>query len=134
MISLLFLASAWGGQRRKGQVLFRSGLLIGIALTLFAGSQWLLPSLVLLVAVGVFVTTFQTVNNTLIQSLIPDELRGRITSFREMAMGTGAPLGSLIIGALAYRSGAPMATAVFGMLCLITVAIAAFFLPKMREL
>lgn len=134
MVSLLSLASVWGARRRKGQVLFRSGLLTGAALALFAGSQWLLPSLVLLAAVGAFVTTFQTVNNTLIQSLIPDELRGRVTSLREMAMGTGAPLGSLLIGMLAEHSGAPLATAAFGLLCLVMVTTAALLLPKVRRL
>lgn len=134
MVSLLSLASARGAGRRKGRVLFRSGLFLGVALALFAGSRWLLPSLVLLAAVGAFVTTFQTVNNTLIQSLIPDELRGRVTSMREMAMGIGAPVGSLLIGVLADRSGAPPATAVFGLMCLVVVTIAARSLPKVRRL
>lgn len=49
--------------------------------------------------------------NSLIQTLVPDEVRGRVLSWHTMAYFGGSPLGSLLVGSLAYSMGTPMALA-----------------------
>jgi MFS family permease len=133
MVSLLILAYL-GNFKQQGRMLFVAGIFLGITITLFSGSHWFLISSVLLVITGSFNTTFYTVNNTLIQGLVPDELRGRVMSLREMAMGTGAPIGGLLIGFMANHTSVTLATAIFGLACTLVVFVLAQLLPEVRKL
>ena len=57
-------------------------------------------------------------SNTLIQSLIPDAMRGRVMSLYAMMFMGMAPLGALLAGTLAARIGAPATVAAGGAICL----------------
>ena len=57
-------------------------------------------------------------SNTLIQTLVPEDKRGRVMSYFVMAMFGAAPFGSLLAGALAHRIGAPNTVFVTGAFCL----------------
>ena len=80
-----------------------------ISLVAFALSRNFLLSTVLLVPVGFCMMLQMSSSNTLIQAMVPDELRGRVMSvYSMMFMGMG-PFGALIAGAIADRLGAPLA-------------------------
>lgn len=80
-------------------------------LALFSQSKNLPLSMALLAAAGFCTMTLMTATNTLIQSMSPETVRGRIMSFYTMIfMGIG-PLGSLAVGWLADWAGAPTALA-----------------------
>jgi MFS family permease len=53
--------------------------------------------------------------NTLIQSMVPDRLRGRVMSVYSMMMMGMAPLGALLAGAISERLGAPVTVAIGGL-------------------
>jgi MFS family permease len=73
---------------------------------------WL--SVLLLLPVGYFIMLQMACNNTLIQALVPDALRGRVMALYSMMFMGMAPFGALLGGALADRMGAPIAVAVGG--------------------
>jgi MFS family permease len=132
LLATLSLA-ALTGFRHKGWLLFLAGMTMGVALIGFSLSSWFLLSLFLLAIVGGMNTAFTTTNNTLIQTFVPDEVRGRVMSLREVAFGLGPSLG-LVAGVFAERSGAPLAVGAVGFFCVVIVLSLAFRLPKVRRL
>jgi MFS family permease len=87
----------------------------GVSLILFSFSKWFFLSVILLVPVGYSVMLQMSSSNTLIQAMVPDNLRGRaMAAYTMMFMGM-APMGSLFAGGLAARIGAPWTVAIGGM-------------------
>jgi MFS family permease len=104
----------------------------GISLMLFAMSKSFWLSVSLLLPVGYFIMLQMASSNTLIQVMVPDELRGRVMALYSMMFMGMAPLGALLGGALSDRLGAPMTVALGG---IASVAGAWWFgvqLPKIR--
>ena len=104
----------------------------GVSLMLFAASKLFWLSVVLLLPVGYFIMLQMASSNTLIQVMVPDELRGRAMAVYSMMFMGMAPLGALLGGALSDRLGAPITVAMGG---LAAVAGAWWFrmqLPKIR--
>lgn len=98
------------GQARFGVMLF-SGLGFAAMLGLFALSPWFWVAVALALVGYTLSAIFQTLNNSAIQLLTPDAMRGRISSF--MMMSVSLPLlGTLPVGALADRIGAPAAVSI----------------------
>jgi MFS family permease len=71
-------------------------------------------------------------SNTVIQTIVEDEKRGRVMSFYTMAFLGTVPLGSLIAGSLSSRIGAPNTLIVGGICCIIGGALFARALPVLR--
>ncbi|MEZ5314191.1 MAG: MFS transporter [Thermoanaerobaculia bacterium] len=91
-------------------------------------------SAALLVPVGFFMMSEMASSNTLIQSLTPDAMRGRVMSVYAMMFMQGmAPLGALLAGSLATQIGAPATVAAGGAVCLVGAAIFARRLPHLRD-
>jgi MFS family permease len=104
----------------------------GAMLAAFALSKSFLLSAILLVPVGGAMMVQMASSNTLIQSMVPDELRGRVMSvYSMMFMGMG-PLGSLLAGSAAQHVGAPAAVAAGGVLTIMAAVIFALRLPNLR--
>jgi MFS family permease len=70
--------------------------------------------------------------NTLLQTLVDDDMRGRIMSLYAMAIGGMMPLGSLLAGTVAGWIGAPWTVFAGGSVCLIGAVLFARELPKLR--
>ena len=132
VISLIALAPL-GDYRHKGWLLFSTGMALGLSQASYGASPWLFPSLGLVVIMGGTRTAFMAVNATLIQSNIPDEVRGRVMSLREIAMGLG-PVGGITAGAIAQYAGAPVAMMTMGGLFFLTALIVALASPNLRRM
>jgi MFS family permease len=105
----------------------------GLALIFFSFSkQWVLSAL-LLVPVGFSVMTQMAATNTLIQSMVPDRLRGRTMAIYSMMFLGMAPFGSLLSGALADHIGAPRTVALGGALAILGALAFARHLPRLRN-
>lgn len=103
---------AWAGETdRKLRLMMASLLAFAATLFLFALSPWFLLALPLVLIADVFANVFNTTNGTIIQMLIPDEVRGRVMSLMMMTFGL-TPLGTLPVSALAEAFGAPVAVAI----------------------
>ena len=92
----------------------------GIGLAVFSRMTWLPASVSVLVFVAACGSVFGTVNNTLLQSIVDDEYRGRVMSIHQMGWGASA-IGGLLMGFLAQTVDAPFALTVSG---LVTASVA----------
>ena len=95
-----------------------SAAIFGAGLVLFGLSHNLLLSLLLMTVVGFGMMQGMAASNTVVQTLVPEDKRGRVMSFYTMAFVGMAPFGSLLAGSLAHRFGAPHAIIVTGSFCL----------------
>ena len=100
-----------------GRVVASSVAALGSLLILFALSRNLIVSTLLLVPVGFSLMLQMSASNTLVQTMVPDRMRGRLMSFYAMSLMGMAPFGSLLAGAVASRIGAPGMVAAGGALC-----------------
>ncbi len=104
----------------------------GVSLILFAFSRSFWLSVVLLVPAGYSVMLQTACSNTLIQTLVPDKLRGRMMGLYSMMFMGMAPLGALGAGVAADVLGAPITVAIGGVLCVLGATVFARFLPQFR--
>jgi MFS family permease len=107
--------------------------LFGASLIGFALSHVLWLSLLILTVTGFGMMQQMASSNTILQTIVEDEKRGRVMAFYSMAFLGMSPFGSLLAGALAARIGAPE-TVLFG--GMVTVAGSLWFarrLPLIRE-
>src|SRR4051812_40197670 len=104
----------------------------GISLLLFASSTALWLSAVALVPVGFCMMLQMASSNTLIQSMAPDALRGRVMAIYSMMFMGMAPFGALLAGTLADRIGAPATVAGGGAVCVVGALVFAARLPALR--
>ena len=86
----------------------------GISLIAFSFSKIFWLSAAMLIPVGFFIMLQMACSNTLIQSMVPDALRGRVMAVYSMMFMGMAPFGALLGGAMADRLGAPIAVATGG--------------------
>jgi MFS family permease len=104
----------------------------GLFLILFSFSRWYVPSVLLLVPIGFSLMTQMGATNTLVQSMVPDRLRGRTMAVYSMMFMGMSPLGSILAGAAADRIGAPLTVALGGVLAIGAAIAFARHLPKIR--
>jgi MFS family permease len=108
--------------------------LFGAGLIGFALSQQLWLSLPLLALVGFAFMVQMASSNTVLQTIVEEDKRGRVMSFYTMAFIGMAPWGSLLAGALADRIGAPRTLVVGGLACIAGSLLFARGLPRLRAL
>lgn len=131
LAAALTLASRKGIKGLGRWVAFSSaGFGASIILFSFSRSFWL--SAVLLVPVGFSMMLQMASSNTLVQSLVPDALRGRVMAVYSMMFMGMAPFGALLAGALASRIGAPRTVAIGGVVCILGAIGFALRLPALR--
>jgi MFS family permease len=104
----------------------------GTALLAFSFSRSFWLSTVILVPVGFSIMLEMGASNTLIQSMTPDRLRGRVMAVYSMMFMGMAPVGSLLAGAAADRFGAPATVAAAGMVCCAAAVVCRILLPQVR--
>src|SRR5215472_10714808 len=104
----------------------------GIALLLFSFSRLLWLSALLLVPAGFAMMLQMSSSNTLIQSMVPDRLRGRVMSVYAMTFMGMAPLGALLAGSLAHKLGPTWTVAIGGGISVIGAIIFGLKLPSSR--
>lgn len=104
----------------------------GIGLAVFSMSRIFWLSAVILAPVGFSMMIEMGSSNTLIQSMVPDRLRGRVMSVYSMMFMGMAPIGSLLAGAAADRIGAPWTVAAGGIVCTLAAGVFAMRLPGIR--
>jgi len=104
----------------------------GVCLIGFAVSRTLWLSALLLVPAGFCMMMEMASSNTLIQSMVPDRLRGRVMAVYSMMFMGMAPLGALMAGFLATRLGAPATVAAGGVVCIAGGLVFGAGLPQLR--
>jgi MFS family permease len=104
----------------------------GVSLILFAVSRSFWLSAALLIPVGYTMMLQMAASNTLIQSMVPDELRGRVMAAYSMMFMGMAPFGALLAGSVAEKTSAPLTVALGGVIGLVGAAAFGVKLPSLR--
>jgi MFS family permease len=104
----------------------------GTSLMLFSLSRNFWFSTLLLLPVGFSMMVQMASSNTLIQSMVPDRLRGRVMALYSMMFLGMAPFGALLSGILANLMGAPWTVALGGAVCIAGAVVFRSHLPKIR--
>ena len=104
----------------------------GVSIFLFSFSRMFWLSALLLLPAGYSMMLQMACSNTLIQTMVPDQLRGRVMALYSMMFMGMAPFGALFGGALAQRAGAPITVAVGGVACMMGALWFARELPELR--
>ncbi len=127
-----FMVASLGNFRSRGMLNMGSIILVTVTLFFFGLSSRLALSLVIIGVLGFFNTSFRLANNALVQSRVPDVLRGRVTSIYAMDHGF-QPVGSLLLGLLASSEvlGPQRAVALAG---LVAIAVTVFIGLRFRSL
>ena len=107
--------------------------LAGAALVVFSFSKTLWLALPALYVVGMASMLVAASTNTVLQSIVPDDLRGRVASLYVMSFLGVSPLGALASGAVAERAGPPATLAACGILALVAAAVYASQYPAIRR-
>ncbi len=131
VIAALLLASL-GGFRRKGLLLLFALLALGTSLILFSQMTELPFALVTLVGVGGAQVFYAATTNTMLQIIVPDELRGRVISIYMLDQGL-SPAGALLAGVSTHFIGAPTTTALMGLLVICLAGAVAWRMPMLRR-
>jgi MFS family permease len=97
----------------------------------FSRSLWL--SMLLMVVTGLGFMVQMAASNTVLQTIVDEDKRGRVMSFYTMAFMGTAPFGSLLAGSVAERIGAPLTLMFGGLGCIVGAAWFALSLPRLRR-
>ena len=114
-----------------GRIIPLSAGIFGFGLVAFSLSRLFLLSLALMVITGIGMMLQMASSNTILQTIVDDNKRGRVMSFYTMAFVGTVPFGSLLAGGLTPILGAPNTLIIGGVFC---ISGALFFACKLPEL
>jgi MFS family permease len=126
-----FLASLKAGANLKG-ILLVNTIVLGIGLILFSHLRYFPLAMVFAVLCGFGTTSQTTICNTVIQTESHPAMRGRVISYFAMSVFGMLPLGSLLIGTVSERLGAPNTILCEGIIALLIAGLFAKFLRKKK--
>ena len=133
VIAVLTLASLGHRIKRQGLLLVGSIVILGFFLIVFSQLTSLPLALVTLVIAGAFQMFFLASTATMLQLVVPDELRGRVMSLYMLDRGF-MPAGALFAGTAAHFIGAPMTVAAMGAIVILLTLVVAWRIPAIRTL
>lgn len=131
LIGALTLASR-NGIKGLGRWVALASAAFGVSLILFSLSHTFWLSLILIVPVGFSLMVQMASSNTLIQAMVPDELRGRVMAVYSMMFMGMAPIGALLAGVLAGKLGAAETVALGGAVCILGAIVFGWRLPSLQ--
>jgi predicted MFS family arabinose efflux permease len=131
LISTLMLAMVSSRVKRKGILLLISLVMLGVCLVIFSVTPSLPLAFLALCGVGGFQILFLANNLTILQMIVPDEMRGRVTSFMFLDRGM-TPLGAMLAGFMAEYIGAPWTVGAMGGVVVVLALLIALRVPRLR--
>jgi MFS family permease len=121
------------GLHGYGRTIGLAAMGLGLSLIAFSSVRYFWLGVALLLPAGFAMMTQMAASNTLIQSMIPNSLRGRVMAVYSMMFMGMAPIGALLAGALAGWLGATTTVAIGGGFCFLAGALFLNRLPHLRE-
>jgi MFS family permease len=117
-----------------GRTIVMATVVFGVGLLVFSHFSLFWPALGLLALAGFGMMVFLASSNTVLQTIVEDDKRGRLMSFYAMSFMGMAPFGSLLAGGLASRIGAQNTVLAGGIVCVVGGLWFATRLPKLRAM
>ncbi len=118
LIGAMYLASRKSVRGLTKKMVY-AALVFSTALIIFSFSHSLILSLSLMLVVGLGMMFQMATSNTILQSVVDDDMRGRVMSLHSMAFMSIAPFGSLLVGFLSKNIGAPITLSICAVICLL---------------
>jgi MFS family permease len=129
-----FIVAKWGDRGQRGRWLSYAIMGFPIILTFFALNRSYPVALILAVLLGVgFMLTF-TLINTLLQTNLADEMRGRVLSLYTLTFFGFTPFGNLMIGSLSEAIGLSQALVISATLSFVSAGAILLWIPSVRKL
>ncbi len=119
--------------RRQGRAVIIAVAVWGVAIVAFGLSHWLVVSLVMLGVAGAADVISAVFRNTILQSIVPDSLRGRLSSIHIAVVSGGPRLGDTEAGAVAAVAGVRFSAVSGGVLCLAGLVGIAALMPRFTD-
>ena len=129
-----FLVARYGERWGRGQWLSLAILFFPVSLTVFALVPVYVVALIVAVVLGVNFMFVFTLINTLLQTHLVDEMRGRVLSLYTVTFFGFAPFGNLLIGALAETIGLSQSLVLNAVFCFVLALIVIVKTPTVRKL
>ena len=129
-----FIVAKWGDLGQRGKWLSWAILAFPVILISFAVNTFYPLTLVLAVLLGVGFMLVFTLINTLLQTQLVDEMRGRVLSLYTLTFFGFTPFGNLMIGSLSEWIGLSSALIFSAILCLISAAAILWWTLEVRQL
>jgi MFS family permease len=115
-----------------GALLWRAAALFGLSLIALASAPTFGVAVLVLLVCGAAMMIHMAGSNTIVQTLVDDDKRGRTMSLYAMAFVGTAPFGSLLAGVLASRLGVPATLRIGGAVCVVAALLFRRALPRLR--
>lgn len=117
-----------------GKIVPLSTAIFGSGLIVFSLSRSLWLSLILMLIVGFGMILQMSSSNTILQTIVDDDKRGRVMSFYTMAFMGTVPFGSLLTGTLASSLGVINTLIIGGATCILGATLFAIKLPELKKM
>lgn len=118
----------------RGKMWTIASFALPIMILLFAGVRSVPLALLIMAGNGWAFISLNNTTNAMVQSLVPDELRGRVMGIFTLVFFGSFPLGSLLIGSMADNFGAPTTLVIFAVILLLFAAYIYWRKPEMRNI
>jgi len=132
LVSALMLAYL-GSRKYRGKLWMLGAFTMPVMLFIFAWIRWLPLALVTLVGVGWSFMMIMNNSNAMMQSAVPDHLRGRVMSVYTLIFFGAMPLGSLFAGFFAQKFGEPLTFMISAAVLMVLAFASWIFLPSIRK-
>lgn len=129
-----YVLATWPDGRRRGPLVMGGAMVFFLGVLGLALSKNFYLSLAALLVIGAAMVSVLATVNSLIQTLVSDNVRGRVLSWHTMSYLGLHPVGSLIIGKMAEQWSTPTALAVWVTIPLVLVLALFFAVPELRHL
>jgi MFS family permease len=133
VIATFSLAAFVERVRRKGLIMLVGLVMLGISLIVFAQMRTLPMAMLALCFMGGFQMVYMTTVQTVVQDVVPDQLRGRVMSIQMANQGLG-PAGALTAGISTQFFGAPHTVTVMGIMIVVMALWVAWRVPRVRTI
>jgi MFS family permease len=132
-ISGAFIVARFGNPLSRTRWMLATAALFGVVLAVFTQSPWFYLALVLMLCASMLNDITQTMNNTIVQLLAHNEVRGRMSSMMMLSLGL-TPLGVLPVALAAERFGVADTMFFACLIMLVIVALLYGLSPTLRHL
>ena len=133
MVGAIFLALQKTA-RGLGEIIVMAISVLGVSVIVFSFSETMWFSMLMISLAGFGMIVQMASINTILQTIVDNDKRGRIMSLYVMAFIGVTSLGCLLAGIVAAKLGAPRALQISGLLCLLAAAVFYRKLPMLKEM